>query len=47
MDDPGDRPLTVANDDLFAGADFPEILSEAVSQIRDVRATHPGFLIWR
>jgi hypothetical protein len=38
----GNRPLAVANDDLFAGADFLQILSEAVSQVGDVRAPHPG-----
>jgi hypothetical protein len=38
----GDRPLAVANDDLFSGADFLQILSEAVSQVRDVGASHPG-----
>jgi hypothetical protein len=37
-DDLRDWPLTIPDDDLLAGADLPQVLSETVSELSDVGA---------
>ena len=38
--------LPVSDDDLLAGANFPQVVSEAVAQIGDVGAPHGATSIW-